>query len=154
MPDKYRITLTTEERNELNDYINSERRVSAKKILKARAILLSDESESGPSYTDKKITEALGISTISISRLRKRVCDVGPIEALQPEKRALPPRKVTIDGVAEAELVKLACSEAPEGYNKWSLRLLADKMVELEIVDSVSHETVRATLKKTKLSLG
>ena len=154
MPDKYRITLTVEEQKELNDFINSKRTVSAKKILKARAILLSDESESGPSFTDRKIMEALGISLISISRLRKRVCEVGPLEALQPKKRPLPPRGIAIDGVAEAELVKLACSEAPDGYNKWTLRLLANKMVELEIVERVSHETVRSTLKKMKLNLG
>ena len=154
MPDKYRITLTSEERKELNDLINSKRKTSAKKILKARAILLSDESEDGLSYTDNKIVEALGIVPLTLARLRKRVCEVGPIEALEPKKRDKPPRDIAIDGVAEAELVKIACSEAPEGHNRWTLRLLAEKMVELEIVKSVSHETVRSTLKKTKLNPG
>ena len=154
MPEKYRITLTTEERKELSDLINSKRRISAKRILKARAILLSDESQEGPSYTDQKIQEALGILPLTMARLRKRVCEVGPIEALEPKKKERPSREPAIDGKAEAELVKLACSEAPEGHNRWTLRLLADKMVELEIVESVSHETVRAKLKKMKLNLG
>ena len=154
MPDKYRIILTADERQELNDLINSKRIISAKKILKARAILLTDESELGCSYTDSKISEALGITPLTIARLRKRVCEVGPMDALNPKKRSHPPRDIVIDGVAEAELVKIACSEAPEGYNRWTLRLLAERMVELKIVDSVSHETVRNTLKKTKLSLG
>lgn len=154
MPEKYRITLSVEERQELNDLINSKRIVSTKKILKARAILLTDESELGPSYTDSKITEALGIGELSVARLRKRVCEVGPVDALEPKKREKPSRDIVIDGVAEAELVKIACSEAPEGYNRWTLRLLAEKMVELEIVESVSHETVRSTLKKMKLNLG
>ena len=154
MADKHRIILTADERQELDNLINSKRIISARKILKARAILLTDESELGPSYTDCKISEALGMTPLTIARLRKRVCEVGPLDALNPKKRDRPPRDIVIDGVAEAELVKIACSEAPEGYNKWTLRLLADKMVELEIVDSVSHETVRNTLKKTKLNRG
>ena len=154
MPDKYRITLTTEEREELNDLINSKRNISAKRTLKARAILLSDESEDGPSYTDEKIQEALGILPLTMARLRKRVCEVGPLDALEPKKKAAPSRPPVIDGKAEAELVKIACSEAPEGYNRWTLRLLADEMVDRKIVERVSHETVRTALKKMKLNLG
>ena len=82
MPDKYRIILTADERQELDDFINSKRIISAKKVLKARAILLTDESELGSAYTDNKISEALGMTPLTIARLRKRVCEVGPLDEL------------------------------------------------------------------------
>lgn len=154
MPIKFRIKLTSSERIELNQIVNSKRKISAKKVVKARAVLLADESEIGPAYSDSKIVDALGIGEKTLSRLRKRVCEAGPLEALEKLPPQRPPRSVKIDGEAEAKLVQLACSTPPEGYKRWNLRLLGDKMVELEIVEEVSHETVRKALKKMNLNLG
>ncbi len=154
MPKKYRIKLSTEERVELNDLITSKRRVSAIKVLKAQAILLADESDEGEAFTDNRIVETIGIKPITLVRLRERVCEVGPLEALERKPQETPSRSKKLDGEAEAKLSQIACSEAPEGYNRWTLRLLADRMVELEIVESISHEVIRQTLKKMRLNLG
>ena len=154
MPKKYRIKLSSEERSDLNELINSNRKIAALKLLKARAILLADEGDEGEAFTDLKIVEVLGIKPITLVRLRERVCEVGPLEALERKKQEKPSRSKVLDGEAEARLVQIACSEAPEGYSRWTLRLLAERLVELEIVGGVSHEAVRQTLKKMKLNLG
>ena len=150
----YRIKLSPEERGSLTALIQSGKRVSAKKVVKAQALLLADESDDGPGYTDTRIMEATGMKPATLVRLRQRVCEVGPLEALERKKQSSPSRRKVIDGEAEAQLTQLACSEAPEGRNGWTLRLLADKLVELEIVDSVSHETVRQAMKKKTSSRG
>ena len=150
----YRINLSSEERSLLVGMTTSGKPISAKKVIKARAMLLADESEQGPSYPDPQIIEATGIKPATLVRLRIRVCEVGPIEALERKVQDSPSRKKIIDGEVEAQLTQLACSEAPDGRNGWTLRLLADKLVELEIVDSVSHETVRNAMRKKRLSRG
>jgi hypothetical protein len=144
----YRIHLSPEERRELSDLINSGRRVAAKKVIKAQALLLADESGDGPAYTDAKIMEATGMKPATLVRLRQRVCEVGPLQALERNAQASPSRRKIIDGEVEAQLTQLACSQAPDGRDKWTLRLLAGKLVELKIVDSISHETVRGGMKK------
>ena len=154
MPKKYRIKLSSEERVELTELITSKRKVSAIKVLKAQAILLADESDEGEACTDVEIVETISIKPVTLVRLRERVCDVGPLEALERKKQETPSRSKILDGDAEAKLSQIACSEAPEGYRRWTLRLLADQMVELEIVESVSHEVIRQTLKKMRLNLG
>jgi hypothetical protein len=149
----YRIKLSSEERSELERVIGK-RNVAAHKVLKARALLLCDESEDGEALKDPEIVEKTGIARATLGRLRERCCEVGPMEALERKKRQDIPRERVLDGEGQARLTTLACSEAPDGCKRWTLRLLADKLVELEVVDSISHETVRAELKKTSSSPG
>ena len=149
----YRLKLTFEERADLIA-ITKAKRVAAKKVIKAQALLLADESPGGKAWSDRQIMEAIDIKSATLERLRKRCCEVGPLEALQPKKRVSPPRERILDGESEAKLIAIGCSEAPDGRKQWTLRLLADRLVELEIVDSISHETIRKTLKKTNSSLG
>ena len=150
----YRIKLSDEERVELIELTTSGKRVSAKKVIKARALLLADESEAGPASTDKEIMDATGMKPATLVRLRKRVCEVGAIQALERKTQTAPSRKKIIDGEVEAKLTQIACSEAPDGRQRWTLRLLADKLVELEVVEKISHETVRASMKKKRSSRG
>lgn len=152
MNKKYVLMLTAEERGELETIANrgSDKAVRRRR---ARALLLTDQSNEGPAWRDKDVAEAVGVTSRSIENWRKRACDEGPLESLshRPQKRKIEP---LIDGTAEAELVKLACSSPPQGHSRWSLRLLADQLVELEVVESVCHETVRQTLKKTTSNRG
>jgi transposase len=153
MPKKYCIKLTTDERTALEKIVRKQR-VAANKKLKARILLLSDENGPECSLRDVLIAERSGMSVVSIERLRKRCHEMGPLPALERKAREQPPRRAIIDGELEARLIAEACSEAPEGHSRWTLRLLADRMVELELVESISYETVRETLKKTNFSLG
>ena len=145
----YRIKLTAGERLELEQLPNSRKKVAALKVTKARALLLADESKAGPALSDPDIINATGIKPATLSRLRQRVCEVGPIQALERKAQAQPSHPAKIDGEIEARLITIACSQAPEGRKRWTLRLLAERLVELEIVDSISHEAVRQALKKT-----
>ena len=144
MPTIHSLKLTSEERAELNAFTRR-KKVAASKLKKAQALLLSDQSPDGKAWKDRQIVEAIGIKSATLERLRKRCCEVGPLEALHPKKRVSPARERILDGEREAKLIALACSKAPEGRKRWTLRLLADHMVRLEIVDSVSYETVRRT---------
>lgn len=150
----YRIKLTSQEREELESLIHSSRKVAAHKVTKARSLLLADESSDNGPLSDRQIMAATGIKSATLSRLRQRTCEVGPIEALerQPQQRPSRPRKVT--GEVDAHIAAIACSEAPQGYNRWNLNLIAGRLVELEIVDSISRESVRQSLKKTSSSPG
>jgi transposase len=114
--------------------------------------LKADAGEYGPGWTDRKIAEAFGVREMTVRNLRIRFIERGINGALEREKRSNYERK--LDGDAEARLIALACSDAPEGYSKWSVRLLAEKMVKLGIVEEISHMTVQRTLKKTNLNLG
>ena len=153
MPKIHTIKLTTDERAEL-DAFTKLKKVAASKLIKAQALLLADQSSDGKAWKDSQIIEAIDMKPATLERLRKRCCEVGPLEALNPKKREAPPRERLLDGEREAKLIAIACSKAPEGRKRWTLRLLADRVVELKIVDSVSHETIRRTLKKTNLNLG
>ena len=149
----YRLKLSSEERQFL-ETLTRKKRIAASKVFEARALLLADESPEGKAWKDHQIMEAIGIKSATLARLRRQCCEVGPMEALERKQRTTPPREPVLDGESEAKLVKLACSKAPKGHARWTLRLLAEKMVTLEIVDSISHETVRQSLKKTGSSLG
>jgi len=152
MTEKYRVTLSDDERANLNKLISSGK-APARTLTHARILLKADETDGSPMWSDKQISEALDVSLPTIARVRQRFVEKGFDVALHrslPSKR--PPR--LIDGVAEAHLVALTCSVPPAGYGRWTLRLLADKMVALEYVDAVSHETVRQALKKTNSSHG
>lgn len=146
---KYIVDLTPDEREELETLISSGKS-SARKLTRARILLKADED-----WTDAAISEALDVGTATVERVRKRFVEWGGITAINRRKpRRRYERK--IDGDAEARLIALACSAPPEGREHWPLRLLADRLVTLEAVDieSVSHETVRQVLKKTKLNRG
>ena len=152
MAPRYRITLTVEERKELEVIFKTGRR-SAKTILHARALLLLDTGELGLHWTVKKAAEAVGLSTRSLEHLKQRFVEEGLERALNRKQRVKPPREKIFGGEFEAHLIALACSEPPEERTRWTVRLLADKMVELKIVPAVSAMTVCNTLKKMNLSL-
>jgi len=143
----YRVKLMPEERAHLQDML-SKGKAAARTLTHARILLKADEGVDGPRLTDDEIAEALDVNRSTVERVRIRCVEEGFEAALRPRpSRQLHPRK--LDGVQEAHLVALACSPSPKGRVRWSLRLLADKLVELEIVDDISHETVRQMLKKT-----
>ena len=117
------------------------------------ALLLLDAGEHGPKWFVEKVAEALGVTTRSLEHLKKRFVEDGLSAAIERKERMTPPREILFGGEFEAQLLALACSEAPEGRSRWTVRLLAEKMVELNIVPSVSPMTVCNTLKKMNLSL-
>jgi transposase len=148
----YRVKLLAEERAQLEGLL-SKGKAAARTLMHVRILLKADESVAGPRLSDDQIAEAVEVNRSTVERVRMRCVEEGVEAALRPRpSRQLHPRK--LDGVQEAHLVALACSPAPKGRNRWSLRLLADKLVELEVVDDVSYETVRRTLKKTNSSRG
>lgn len=147
MPEKiYPIKLSEAERQQLQKYVKQGKK-SARAMNRARILLLADEQQ-----TDEEITKVLGVNRTTIYRVRKEYRAVGVNKALEEKPRSGAP--VKIDGRVEATLTMLACSEPPEGYGRWTLQLLADKLVELEVVESISLPTVRTALKKTNLNLG
>jgi transposase len=150
---KYKVTLTPEERKSLQDLVTAGKGAS-KKLLHARILLKADASPKGPAWIDARIAEAFEVSTRSIERLRERFVEQGLEAALGRKRQDRPSREPVLDGKAEARLIALACSSAPQGRARWTLRLLADRLVELEIVETISTETVRRTLKKTNSSRG
>jgi transposase len=148
---KYVVRLSAEERQSLERLVAT-KRVAAVKSLRARMLLKADVGEEGAGWTDEAIAEAFEVGLSTVHRLRQRLVEEGLDAALARKPR--PPRPPKIDGEKEARLVMLACSEPPKGRARWTLELLADKMVELRVVDSLSRETVRLRLKKTKLNRG
>lgn len=150
MAKKYKVTLTGTERDELQAMI-SKGKADARKLAHARILLQADESEPGPAKTDEQIAAALNTSVRTIERVRQRFVEESLESALLPRPtKRIYARK--LDGEQEAKLIAAACSKPPAGKKRWTLRLLAEQMVELEVVDELSHETVRQTLKKTTLS--
>ncbi len=152
MAPRYRVTLTSEERKEL-EAISTKGRRAARTVLYARALLLLDTGEHGPKWFVAKVAEALGTTTRSLEYLKKRFVEEGLFAAIERKKRVTPPREIQFGGEFEAHLLALACTEAPEGRKRWTVRLLAEKIVELKIAPSVSPMTVCNTLKKMNLSL-
>lgn len=143
----YRVKLTAEERASMEAVVHRGRHAGWKRQ-RCQALLACDESAEGPGWTDERIAEAYGVTTRSLENWRKQAVEGGPLSLLERRPQTSP-RARKLDGAAEARLVALACSEPPEGRARWTLRLLADKMVELEIVESASYELVRRTLKQT-----
>lgn len=149
----YKVTLTQEERDELEG-MTKKGREAAKKVLYARALLLLDEGEHAKDkWKVDAVSTAVGMSDRTLEHLKKRFVKYGLNAALERKKPCRPSRELVFDGEFEARLTQLACSPAPEGYSRWTIRLLRDKLVELEIVPTVSAMTVCNTLKKTNLSL-
>jgi transposase len=147
MAKRYRVTLTAQERAELGVMI-SRGKADARKLAHARILLQADEAAGGPARTDAEVAAALNVSTRTVERARQRFVEDGLEAALLPR----PTRRVyarVLDGAQEAHLIALACSAPPDGKKRWTLRLLAEQVVELGYADAVSHETVRRVLKKT-----
>jgi transposase len=152
MNKKYIVTLTATERAALQEMIAVGKR-AARTLAHARILLKADVREEEPVWDDAAISQAVEVSTATVQRVRQRFVEDGLDAALRPRPRRRT-RLPLVDGAAEAHLVTLACSQAPEGAARWTLRLLAEKMVELAYVEHVSHETVRQVLKKTRCSRG
>lgn len=151
MKKKYIVTLAKEEQELLLDLIKSRSEKSIK--VKRAYVLLAADANGDKSWTDKRISETYYIRTKTVENIRQRFVEEGFKIALNG-KPIEPTKEKIFDAEVEAKLIATRCSDVPDGYNKWTLRLLADRMVELDYVDTISHETVRQLLKKTKLSHG
>ena len=149
---KHIIELQPEERTTLSELIASGQ-APARKLTHARILLKVDHSDGRTAWEDGAISQALDISQATVQRVRRLYVTEG-LDAALNHRRPKRFRPHLLDGDDEAHLIALACSQAPAGHDRWTLRLLADKMVELQYVDTVSHETIRRTLKKTNLSPG
>jgi len=153
MPAKrYKVTLTDEERQGLSAMVRKGKGV-ARRLTRARILLMADENQADAAWKDAEIAKALGVHVRTVERTREKCVEMGLEAALnhtRPQRR----RGKVLDGAGEARLVQLACTQAPDGHAHWSLQMLADKLIELEVVERISRETVRTTLKKTNLSPG
>ena len=147
MQKKYIVRLSDAERDECEQVIKK-LKGTAQKVRRAQILLKADVN--GAAWSDAKIADAFDCSTRTVEKLRQRLVDEGFATALNGKKRATPPRARKLDGVAEAKLIALRLGKPPAGYGQWTLQLLADQLVSLEIVESISYETVRQTLKKTE----
>ena len=146
MKKRYVVKLTTDERDQLEDLINRGREAAYRRR-HAQVLLLVDEGEQGPGYFDKDAAGQTGFTRRTVEQIRERCVTEGLAAALERKKRHRS-RARTLDGDGEVRLVSLACSDAPEGYARWTLHRLADRLVELNVVDAISHECVRQVLKK------
>jgi transposase len=152
MKKQYIVTLTPEERRMLQEML-SRGKAAARKLTHARILLKADATPEGPGWNDKAIADGVEVGRATVERVRKEFVEEGLEAALERRRsRRLYLRK--LDGEGEAHLVALACQKPPEGRSRWTLQLLADRMVQLEYVDEISYQTVRRTLKKTNSSLG
>ncbi|GAB6051738.1 helix-turn-helix domain-containing protein [Magnetospira thiophila] len=149
---KYIVRLTEGERDHLRELLRKGTS-PARRLLKARILLKADQAEGGEGWSDARIMEALDTSASMVYRARQQLVEEGFEATLSRKKRATPPVPPVFDGEKEARLIALACSRPPEGRCRWTLRLLAERLVMLEVVDAVSASTVSRTLKKTNLSL-
>ena len=148
MSKKYVVRLTGEERASLQRLV-SVGRAAARKIVHAHVLLQADESPDGPGWPDTQIREALSVHINTVAGIRERFVEQGLDAALNRRRQDHPSRQPKIDGKVEAHLIALRCGPPPEGRIRWTLQLLADKLVALKVVDSISYETVRRVLKKT-----
>jgi hypothetical protein len=148
---KFIVKLSSDERNCLQAKI-SKGKTSAKIILKARILLKADQSEEGPGWTDERICKALDTNLAMVTRVRSKLVNEGFDAVFVRKKRETPPVPAIFDGERQAQLIALACSKPPPGYARWTLRLLADKVVERQIVATTHFNTVGRALKKTILS--
>lgn len=150
MPKKYQVKLSKRERNELSS-LTSQGTINVRRYKRARVLLLADERHPKGGKSDEQIASQVELSTATVQRLRQQFVQEGLQTALNEKARPGAPPKFS--GQDKAQITALACTEPLEGYARWSLRLLADKLVELELVESISHKTVAEVLKKTTLNL-
>ncbi len=153
MAKHYVVRLGDEERTKLVELLGK-KHFAAKKRMRAQVLLKADASEDGPAWMDNRIAEAFDVSVVTVEKIRKSYVLEGFEAAIERKKQCRLSRQPVLDGAKEARLVALCCGTVPAGHGRWTLRLLADKLVELQIVESVCHETVRQALKKTNCSLG
>lgn len=146
MKKKYIVRLSTEEQNHLKEIVKK-LKGSSQKVQRAQILLKADAD--GPSWSDKKIAEAFGCRTKTVENVRERLVTEGFDVALNGKSRLEPPRTKLLSGEQEAELIAMRLGTPPAGYGGWTLKLLQNQMITLEIVDTISHETIRKTLKKT-----
>lgn len=151
MNKRYRVTLTTQEREELAALI-SKGTAKARRLAHARVLLQADQSDGAPALTDEEVAAAVQVSARTVERVRRLFVEEGPEAALRTHVPGARMYATKFDGEQEARLIALACSRPPEGTSRWTMRMLADRLVELKVVDSVSHEAVRRALKKTRRS--
>lgn len=148
MRKKFIVNLTDDERETLSDIVERQR-VSAFKRQRAHILLLADDN-----WTDQEIADKLDVDVRTVERVRERCCERGLLASLERKRQKNPSRQRKLHGAAEAQLVRLACSQPPEGRSRWTLTLLGDKLVELEIFESVSKSTIQRALKKMNSSRG
>jgi transposase len=153
MVKRYIVRLSDEEKKQLTALLGK-KVLAAQKRKRAQVLLKADAGQDGPAWIDRRIAEALDVSVVTVENLRKSYVLEGLDATIERKKQCRPSRQPVLDGEKEAHLVALCCGTVPAGRGRWTLRLLADKLVELQIVESVSHETVRQALKKTNCSLG
>lgn len=147
------VRLSNDERTQLEVMLKGGK-TSSLKLTRVRILLKADQGERQPAWTDAEIAQAVGVSIKTVFNIRRKWMEEGIAGAIDRKKQQTPSRQLKFDGKAEAKLVATCCGPAPKGRSRWTMRLLADKVVELGIVNSISPETIRQTLKKMKLSLG
>ena len=150
---KYIVKLSKDERDTLKKLIKSGRG-PARMFTRARILMKADQGQRGPSWSDEKISDALDVTVQTIERIRKQLVEEGFDAVLARRQYTQKISRKKIDGDVEAHLIALSCSEPPEGFARWTFRLLAIKVVELGYVETISHEAIRQTLKKTNLNRG
>jgi len=153
MVKKYLVELDGKERKALQGMINRGQ-AAARKLLHARILLKADSGSGGPGWKDEEISEAFGVTVRTVERIRQRLVEHGLEDALNRRRGEEVGCRRKLDGSGEAHLIALACSKAPAGRKRWTIRLLADQLVELRIVESIGRETVRTTLKKMRSNPG
>jgi len=151
MAKRYRVTLDKPEREELHQLL-AKGKADVRRLKHAQILLKADESEGGPAWSDERIAQAVGCGSATVERVRRRFVEEGLELALSPYRTPRREYRTKLDGEQEAKLIATACSAPPQGRARWTLRLLADKLVELKVVDSISHEAVRQALKKMNSS--
>jgi len=153
MAKRYIVRLNDEERQLLTELMNK-KHLAAQKRKRVQVLLKADASKEGPAWVDRRIAEAFDVTVVTVENLRKSYVLEGLAAAIERKTQCRPSRQPVLDGAKEARLVALCCGTVPAGHGRWTLRLLADKLVELGIVDRISYETVRQSLKKTSYSPG
>ena len=152
MAKRYRVQLSERERAEL-EQLTRRNKTGAKKFIRARTLLLCDCGPQGPAWPNARVGEALGVTPRTVENTKRRLVEGSMTAALDRKKRETPPRESIFDGEKEARLIALACSAPPEGRKRWTVRLLAERLVLLGVFDSVSKSSVHNALKKTNSSL-
>jgi len=148
---KYRVTLAAQEREQLQQLLGKGK-ADVRRLKHTQILLAADEAEAGPAKSDDQIARLLSVGSATVERVRRRFVEEGLDLALSPYRTVKRWHRTKLDGRQEARLIATACSKPPQGRARWTLRLLADTMVELKFVDSISYETVRQTLKKMNSS--
>lgn len=150
---KYSVRLSLQQRKSVEQVVRSGI-APARKIMHAQILLKADKGKQGPAWSDQQIRDAIGVGESVIRRVRKRFVEQGLEDALNRRQQPARPEKQKLDGKQEAHMIALMCTQQPEGQERWTLRALADRLVEVELVESVSHETVRSVLKKMPSNRG